>query len=104
MMKPRLLLPLTLLLMLMVPFAWGTETTQRIIFRSAMDAPVDDPGFQSYPQRYFELYTMNSDGSERLYVANMAISLKRALFFSRYFFTGFDTVNPFTGVPTITKS
>jgi len=40
------------------------DATYRIIFRSAMDAPSDDPDFQENPQRYFELYTMNSDGSD----------------------------------------
>ena len=40
------------------------ETSFRIIFRSAMDAPTGDPDFQTNPQKYFELYTINSDGSD----------------------------------------
>jgi len=42
----------------------------RIIFRSARDAPVDDPDFKTNPQRYFELYTMNSDGSDIKRITN----------------------------------
>ena len=40
------------------------ESLYRILFRSAMDAPADDPDFQSNPQKYFELYTMKEDGSD----------------------------------------
>lgn len=36
----------------------------RIIFRSARDAPLDDPDFQNNPQKYFELYSINADGSD----------------------------------------
>jgi hypothetical protein len=61
-MKLRHLLPLILLL-LVISTVSGADTVQRIIFRSAMDAPTDDPDFQQNPQRYFELYTMNPDGS-----------------------------------------
>ena len=35
----------------------------RIIFRSAMHASMGDPDFQANPQRHFEQYTMNVDGS-----------------------------------------
>ena len=34
------------------------------MFRSARDAPADDPDFQANPRRYFELYIMNADGSD----------------------------------------
>lgn len=37
----------------------GTEV--RIIFSSAMDAPLNDPDFEVNPQKYFEPYTMNLD-------------------------------------------
>jgi len=40
------------------------DSLYRILFRSAMDAPTDDPDFQSNPQKYFELYTMQEDGSD----------------------------------------
>ena len=36
----------------------------KIVFRSARDAPADDPDFQANPWRYFELYIMNVDGSD----------------------------------------
>ena len=36
----------------------------KIVFRSALDAPADDPDFQENPQRYFELYIMNAEGSD----------------------------------------
>jgi len=36
----------------------------KIVFRSARDAPADDPDFQANPRRYFELYIMNADGSD----------------------------------------
>jgi Tol biopolymer transport system component len=40
------------------------ETGFRIVFRSARDAPLDNPDFQENPQRYFELYSMKADGSD----------------------------------------
>jgi Tol biopolymer transport system component len=40
------------------------ETEVRIVFRSARDAPLDNPDFQENPQRYFELYSMRVDGSD----------------------------------------
>ena len=46
------------------------ETGPRIIFRSAMDAPMGDPDFQENPQKYFELYVMNADGSDIQRITN----------------------------------
>ena len=40
------------------------EPSLKIVFRSARDAPTDDPDFRANPQRYFELYIMNADGSD----------------------------------------
>jgi Tol biopolymer transport system component len=37
---------------------------QRIIFQSVRDAPVNDPDILNNTQKYFELYTMNADGSD----------------------------------------
>ncbi len=45
----------------------------RIIFQSARDAPQNDPAFQSNPQRYFELYSMNTDGSDIQRITNNAL-------------------------------
>jgi Tol biopolymer transport system component len=65
-MKPRGFTTLLLLILVQssVITALGDDATYRIIFRSAMDAPSTDPDFQENPQRYIELYTMNSDGSD----------------------------------------
>jgi Tol biopolymer transport system component len=67
----------TLLMLILVQSsviaASSDDATYRIIFRSAMDAPPDDPGFQENPQRYFELYTMNSDGTDIQRVTNNMI-------------------------------
>ena len=63
-MKFHRLLLLALLLVIANPTVSSIDTAQRIIFRSAMDAPIDDPDFQQNPQRYFELYTMNSEGAD----------------------------------------
>ena len=67
------MLPLVLLFLVVAPVIRGVEPTQRLVFRSAMDAPADDPDFQQNPQRYFELYTMNSDGSDIQRVTNNMI-------------------------------
>jgi len=40
------------------------ENSSRIIFRSTMDAPTDNPDFQANPQKYSEIYTMQADGSD----------------------------------------
>jgi len=40
------------------------DNLDRILFRSTMDAPTNDPDFQSNPQKYSELYNMKSDGSD----------------------------------------
>jgi len=42
----------------------------RIIFQSARDAPQNDPAFHTNPQRYFELYSMNADGSDIRRITN----------------------------------
>jgi Tol biopolymer transport system component len=65
-MKPRGFTTLLLLVLIQssVIAASSDDATYRIIFRSAMDAPSADPDFQENPQRYFELYTMNCDGSD----------------------------------------
>jgi Tol biopolymer transport system component len=65
-MKTRSLATLLLLILVQssVIAALSDGGTYRIIFRSAMDAPSADPDFQENPQRYFELYTMNGDGSD----------------------------------------
>jgi len=39
------------------------EVGFKIVFRSARDAPMDNPDFKQNPQKYFELYIMNPDGS-----------------------------------------
>ena len=72
-MKNRLLILLVLTILVSTPVIIGAESTQRLIFRSAMDAPADDPDFQENPQRYFELYTMNSDGTDIQRVTNNMI-------------------------------
>ncbi len=65
-MKTRSLTTLLLLSLVgsSVIAASSDDASCRIIFRSAMDAPSADPDFQENPQRYFELYTMNGDGSD----------------------------------------
>lgn len=40
------------------------------MFRSAMDAPHDDVDFQINPQKYFDIYSMNSDGSNIMRIAD----------------------------------
>jgi Tol biopolymer transport system component len=72
-MKLHRLLLLALLPILAIPIVSGVDTTQRIIFRSALDAPIDDPDFQHNPQRYFELYTMNSEGTDIQRITNNMI-------------------------------
>ena len=68
-----------LLLAVAVVFTSGctTETDKipaspnyRIIFQSARDAPQNDPAFHTNPQRYFELYSMNTDGSDIQRITN----------------------------------
>ena len=72
-MKNRLLILLVLINMVSTPVIISAEPVQRLIFRSAMDAPMDDPDFQLNPQRFFELYTMNSDGTDILRVTQNMI-------------------------------
>lgn len=37
---------------------------------SALDASHDDIDFRNNPQKYFELYSMNSDGSDIMRITN----------------------------------
>jgi len=45
----------------------------KIIFESVRDAPIFDSDYQLNPQKYFELYTMNVDGSNVQRVTNNSI-------------------------------
>ena len=65
-----LLLILTLLIQILSPIYAVSTPQYRIIFRSAIDSPKEDPDFLENPQRYFELYTMNLDGSDIQRVTN----------------------------------
>jgi Tol biopolymer transport system component len=61
---------IVLLIQLFSSIQSAAAPQHRIIFRSAIDAPKEDPDFIENPQRYFELYSMNPDGSDIQRVTN----------------------------------
>ncbi len=58
-----ILVALFVVLTLVIALKKPKEAGLKIVFRSARDAPFDDPDFKANPQKYFELYIMNLDGS-----------------------------------------